>query len=299
MNKVIVLLFLFAVSSCSEKPDKGRYYTNSQWQKFRKEYDLGKLRERPVEIKEDEYTELDDTIINSSGKFKEYNLFRFYNTGDLSVWKSYKSDSEWVIAEMKYDENGLQSRYYSNRDSLKTFCDAGKVVSTRLKDGRFLLHSFFNIGPAFMLISFNGRGNIVKKEYIIDSFRLNDVLKTVTAYYKDDLLQKVDTKTKDGVEQTEIYYYSVNHKLDSACRLILNKLTQKEFFVNNQFGDPVSYVLQRVPKNDTIQYVTLKYVYDNHGNWVRRLENKIIGNYGADGKNPHHTLVKRGIKYAE
>ncbi len=298
MKKIIHFLIpLIAINSCTDKAGTDKYYTKAKWQKFRKEYDQGKLNNKPLEIKETGYVELEDTLITSTGKNNGYELFRFNTEGDMALWKSFKSDSEWVNADMNYDENGLQSRYYTNRDSLKTFSDAGKVVSRKINKGQFLLHSYFNIGPAYLLVSFRENGNVVKKEYIIDSSRLDDVLKTVTAYYKDDQLQKIETKTKDGFTQIDNYYYSANHFLDSSNRLMMNKLNQKEFFVNNKFGDPVSYVLQRFPKQDTIQYVKLQYEYDSRGNWVKRLENKIIGNYATAGRNPHHTLVVRNIKY--
>lgn len=298
MIRILLLLsVIFTVSSCSDRTGTGKFYTNAKWQKFRKDYDLGKLKDRPKKITENVYTDLDDTTFEAKGKYGGFESFAFNVDGDLEKWQSWKSDSEWVIQELQYDANGMLVRFYTNRDTLHTFHDAGLVVSRKLNNNRFLLHSYINIGPAFMLVTFYNAGQTVKKEYIIDSSKLEDVFKTVTTYYSDELLQKAITTTKDGFQQLDNYFYSAGHVLDSSSRLESNKLNQKEFFMNNTYGDPVSYVLQRFPRADTIQYVTLKYVYDSHGNWIKRLENKIKGNYTPEGKNPHYTLVIRDIIY--
>ena len=300
MIKIIGILILIVVLfSCSDRSGSGKYYTNAKWQKFRKDYDQGMLKNKPVEIKESAYIELEDTLLTAKGKNGGFESYKFYTNGDLQRWQIYDSNDHWVIAEMKYDNNGLQSRYYSDRDSLRTFEDAGKVVTRKLNDSQFLMHSFFNIGPAFLLNTFRENGSIVRKEYIVDSAKLKDVFKTVIFYYKDDLLQKTTTTTKDGYQQEDNYFYSANHSLDSITRSLFNKPSQREIFTNNSYGDPVVYILQRLPKSDTIKYITFQYEYDSRGNWIKRLENKIKGNYAMSGKNPHHTLFIRKIRYTD
>ncbi len=297
MSRFILLLLLISFISCDHTSSEGKYYSHLNWKKYRKDYDFGLLRDKPKEVKENLYINLDDTTLNAGGEQNGFEKYKFNSDGEITFWEQYKSDSSWFIGEMNYDKNGLQARYYSNKDSLKTFENVSKVISTKLAKDRYLMHSFFNVGPAFMLVSSMNEGNIIKKEFIIDSLKQNEVLKTVNFYYQNELVQRVETNSDKGFKQLDKYYYSSVGHLDSIHKIIMDNLMEREIFVNNANGDPVNYSLLRGSNGDTLKHIVMQYAYDNHKNWVKRLENKIKGDYALSGKNVHYSLVKREIIY--
>lgn len=297
MHRIIFLLAFIPFLSCKDKMEEGKYYSHAKWQKFRKEYDFGLLRGKPLEVKENFYMNLSDTTLNAGGDANGYEKFKFNAEGEMIFWQLYKKEGRWIIGEMSYDKNGMQARYYSDKDSLKTYQDISKVSTTKLAEDKYLMHSFFNIGPSFILISNQNEGNIIKKEFIADSSDLKNVAKTVIYYYQNENIQKTETFAPEGFHQVENYYYSKGNRLDSIYKIVQDKITEKEFFINNLYGDPVKYGVIRFPKSDTVKYVNLEYLYDSHKNWIKRLENKIIGDYNTNGKNIHYTLVSREITY--
>lgn len=298
MKNCILFLIVVNLLSCENKSEEGRYYAHNNWQKFRKEYDMGLLKGKPKEVTEYAYINVVDTILNNTnGEPNGFEKYKFNPDGEMIFWQLCKKDSQWVIAEMNIDKNGYQARYYSDKDSLKTYQNVSKVTSTKIAKDRYLMHSFFNIGPAFIVTSFQDSGSIVKKEYVNDSTNLKNVVKTITTTYNNESISKMVTTTSDGGYEEENYFYSKQGFLDSIQRKKQQVLIEREHFINNAYGDPVSYFVLREIQKDTIIKIKIDYQYDNRGNWIKRLENRVSGAYPVSKINVNYSLTVRDIKY--
>ncbi len=298
--RFITIVTIVGFISCNHNQRISKYYNKSKWQKFKKDYDQGYFRGRPLEAKQSFYTDLSDTTLQATGKANGYEAYKFNDEGDMVYWHLQSNDSQWVTSESKYDaEKGLQSRYYTHNDSLHTFEDGGKVISRRWDDTSFLLHSFMKIGAPYLHISFFDKGNKVVKRFLPDTIHIDKPDVVITSYYRDSLVTKIETETNKGWKQVETYYYSPENFLDSITKHVMYSTSYKEVFVNDKYGFPLTYAMLRLPNYDTVILVKNQYEYDAKGNWTKRLENKIKGNYGASGKNPHYTLTVQEFKYKD
>lgn len=79
MNKFF-LFCLLVISSC--KNDEVKYYNHDKWQ-IPGGYNYSSLKDKPKEVKESLYVDLDDTTLNALGRFNNYDLWNFDNDGNL------------------------------------------------------------------------------------------------------------------------------------------------------------------------------------------------------------------------
>lgn len=177
--------------------------------------------------------------------------------------------------------------------------DAGKVTSQLMITNKFLQKSYHSVTkPKYTLISFEENGNIVKYETIEDTINLNKIIATQYSYYKNNLLQKIEL-VSEGYKKIDNYYYSKNNFLDSILMFADAKLSSKEIYINNEYGDPTKYC--EIGSNaDTTMISTLKYEYDKHGNWIKQFEKVIERNkYNLilGDTVPKYSLIVREIKY--
>lgn len=295
MNKLFVCLILFT-ASC--KNDDVKYYTHDNWQ-IPGGYNYYSLRDKPKEVKESLYLDLSDTSLNANGRFNNYDLWKFDEEGNIIYRKEYLDDSFWIVHENTYNENGIQTRIYSDKDTFNTRENLGKKTSELLANNKFLEKSFFiDSKPDYKLVSFQNNGEIEKIEEIQDTTDLNKIASTHYQYYKNNLLQKIEMIV-EGHSKIQSYYYSKENFLDSIVMSVDGKNMTKEIYYNNKYGDPIKY-FEIEQGNDTTMVATLQYEYDEHGNWIKQLEksedrNKYTLMLG-DLK-PKYSLLVREIKY--
>ena len=295
MIRVFIFCLLVA-SSC--KNDEVKYFNNDKW-KIPGSYNYTALKEKPKEVKESLYLDLSDTTINASGRLNNYDLWKFDNDGNL-IYRKYSSNSDsfCVITEIIYDQNGAQSKTFTNNDSLHTKEDGGRVVSELLSNSKFLRKSYSPGKPKFSLISFEDNGGIIKNEIIEDTINLNNVVQTQLTYYKNNVIQKIET-LNDIHKKVQNYFYSKDSFLDSMIINENGRLSSKEIYFNNQHGDVTKY-LEIGSNNDTTIIAFLQYQYDQHGNWTKQLEKRNDrDNYNLMLENTasKYSLIVREIKY--
>lgn len=299
MNRIIYLLLFSLLSGLNNEDSK--YYTYGKWA-LPDELESSYLKDKPKEVRDDYYRDKNDSSLNIDGALNSYEIWKFDDDGNIVFHKlSIDSNSLMIITESSFTNDGLQAIAYTN-DSSDIKNNKVKTI-TKKRGDKFLVADVDSKETQYSIISFSDNGNIKKEEFISDTNNLNDISITRISHYKNGLIQKEELKTKDGNHKVESYFYSKEIFLDSIYIYDNGKLTSKRFFYNNQFGDPIKYFELR-PSNDTLTIVSMKYEYDQHNNWIRRVEKtedkSIDTNFAVIIGSPklyYYSLSVREIKY--
>jgi antitoxin component YwqK of YwqJK toxin-antitoxin module len=302
LYKLIMFRFFFLViifsGSCKNKEVK--YYNHSKW-KIPGAYNYAPLKVNPRQVKESLFIDLIDTTIISKGRLNSSDTWLFNDAGDLITRKyAVGSDSFMIITEMKYDDDGFQSKTYSKYIPENENKDTSRTISRLLGNEKFLQTSMgIDNVPRYKLYSFNSNGNIVKIEKIEDTLHPDKVISTQTEYYQNEILQKIESIQPNGMILRRNYFYSTNNFLDSILYFENNKLSNKEIFINNEHGDAI-VIKNILPDGKIIKTIWMQYEYDRMGNWTSQLCKMSEGKedvISLSPINPQFSLIVRSINY--
>jgi hypothetical protein len=275
-----------------------KYYTYEKWS-LPDEFENSYLKDNPKEVKNTYYPRKNDSSLNINSKMDSYEEWKFDNYGNIIFQKlSTNSDSFLITIKYEFTNEGLQSISYANSIPNEKV-DTLKII-TKKRSNNFLEIQTGLGKPHYSIISFLNNGNTRKEESIADTNNINNISLTQTDYYDDNgMIQKKELKKMDGYTMLT-YFYSKEKYLDSIVSYDNDTITTKEIFYNNQFGDPVKYY-EFDSKNDTTKIASMKYEYDQHNNWIKKLvkeEDRSIYLQLIDGlKSKSQYLSVREIKY--
>jgi hypothetical protein len=150
------------------------------------------------------------------------------------------------------------------------------------------------------LISFAESGQVEKIEHIEDTLHLEKILITEVWKYNNGLPLSADKIENNKITAQKKYYYNSTGALDSIHKIENGLVFLKEIFINDRFGNDIQYYAIS-NKGDTTEQLRTKYIYDKHGNWTRRLQQKSNNQWPINlkPKFPDWDLTIREIKYAE
>ncbi|HEY4151194.1 MAG TPA: hypothetical protein VGM41_19790 [Chitinophagaceae bacterium] len=296
MNKCTVLIAALFVLSCNHSSP--HYYTYAHWQIPGDENRIP-LKGMPKEIKESLFSDMSDSTIKGTEKFKSYDIWRFDPEGQIIYRKSCLSDSSSYETTRWYDEKGLQSETrYSNAPGTSAPSSGPRTVATSvLPDGRFkeVISGGATKDASIRLLSFSDSGNVQTIAFVPGTNIGHTVGKLVNQY-KDGLIQRtVQTGNGSWLQ----YVYAKNNFLDSVLQFQKGKFFSKVIYTNNDNGDPLSSFTV-LAKGDTVNSATMQYNYDSRGNWVKKLETIMLnsGYSNLPGKKEiKYALLVREIKY--
>ncbi|MBV9960828.1 MAG: hypothetical protein JO072_01160 [Parafilimonas sp.] len=297
MNKLIYPIFLMFLSCMNDNSLK--YNTYEKWS-LPEEFENSYLKDNPKQVKETLYISKNDSTLNVSGQLNNYDTWKFDNNGNIIFHEfSTLSDSFWIITKYDFNDDGLQSITYSSSTSDKKD-DTSKTIIKKKTDNFLEIKTGLD-KPRYSIISFLNDGKTRKQEFIPDTNKFTDILATQIYNYDKGMIQKNELMTNDGIHKMIRYFYSKEKYLDSIVSYDSDTVTTKEFFYNNQFGDPVKYY-ELDSKNDTTSIATMKYEYDQHNNWIKKLvkeEDKSIyaGLIDVLKSKSQYSLLVREIKY--
>jgi hypothetical protein len=299
MNKCTVLIAALFVLSCNHSSP--HYYTYAHWQIPGDENRIP-LKGMPKEIKESLFSDMSDSTIKGTEKFKSYDIWRFDPEGQIIYRKSCLSDSSSYETTRWYDEKGLQSETrYSNAPGTSGSSNGPRTVATSvLPDGRFkeVISGRETKDAIIRLLSFSDSGNVQTIAFVPGTNIGHTVGKLVNQY-KDGLIRRT-VQTGNGADSSWLQYvYAKNNFLDSVLQFEKGKFFSKVIYTNNDNGDPLSS-FTILAKGDTVNSATMQYDYDSKGNWVKKLETIMLnkGYSNQPGKKEvKYALLVREIKY--
>ncbi len=295
---ILILIFTLSCNNNTHTISNAKYYYHDKW-KIPGDLSSTPLKNRPKEIDEILYIDIEDTAIIPFRDIIKNEIWKFDNNGLIIYNKEFSDDNLWAETEVKYDSNGFISTSRTNKLSKGNEIDRGGGMSVLQKDGRFLEQA--NYGHVTTTYrSFSQDGNIVKIEYLKSDDNPQKPERTEIYYYNNDKIQKERTFFSANNDTTiDQYYYSKKNYLDSVISKKSGKRTGITVLINSQFGDPLQYIML-TDSRDTVEATSIRYEYDIHNNWIKKITSKrgmINTQSPIDKIHPDFELVKREIKY--
>ena len=251
------------------------------------------LKEKPAEVKESLYVELDDTSFSASGKSNSYDLYKFDSGGNVVFLKMViENFSSEIITD--YTEKGPQStsKAYMTINSAKPEIER-KVVFERIGAGKFKgTHSKNGVYEYHEMVTFLNNGLMVRH----DRMNHDTLVWTVTKFFENGFA----TREEGGFAKEKFtyrYYYSEGGFIDSVVT-IRNGLTSKKIFTRNEQGDVVKY--EETGDGQRAAIRRMKYEYDEKGNWIKQIcheENGVSGGLFPGQRFSGYSIIVREIKY--
>lgn len=306
MKKIVLIALAFPLFySCKQKHGGGiagsGYVNHEKWM------DWGYIERRPFhgrpkEVKETLYRALSDTTLNATGEFRNYSLWQFDTAGN-QVLKVYMSATRPLsgpsIDSFIYDGNGRHESQYIQADVKdKNSAINSTVRSKREGFGKFKLVAEIE-GKSFgRTCKMTYEGDSIVREEWFDKDKI--ITMSIERYDKENKLLSRQSFSGDKPDNADYLYYSAIGYLDSVITIRDNKVLTRKVYINNEHGDPVFYQ----ETSDTVVYQRehYSYVYDNKGNWTRKLTRFEIDVAKKDETPagdfyPMYTLRVREIKY--
>ncbi len=275
------LLFLFALGwaltfpACSQGPLGGMaaYYTKGRWQitglnAYRP------LKGQPIEIRDSVLGEKEEGRMDSTGKFFEYEKWAFNKQGALRYRRLFFTDSFWNESIIRRDDSG--ERRFSVMHSGGADKKPDTIIIFKMDvqpDGRLKKTGFDTQGHTYSIsfISFPSGGNVLKEEFQKDTTDGAKINRVVLNVYEGDRLSKLVEQHIPGDSARADYFYSSRGFLDSIINCVNGKISRRDVFKNNEWGDPLRQLVLS-PQGDTVEGYTCRYEYDPQGNWSKRWE---------------------------
>lgn len=266
---------------------QNKYYLKEQW--YTSSSQQFPVNGTPKNVKEYFYPNINNFSGSDTAKFSSYDSFSYDEAGNIVERMLFFDSSFWQLFKFKYTNKGYtiilkgNSKGKITEEIVKKLEQYNAVqfreIKVDEKNTNLKLFSYKNNGNE-VLISERGLGkykNMYKKQH---------------AFYDGQRpLKKIVT---DGTDTTiTTYYYSGTLKLDSVVSIA--GTTRKVIrYITNEKGDPVSEV--QLMNSDTTSYVTYSYLYDDKGNWVKRIEEEYIESQFSSAASKN-ALITRKIIY--
>lgn len=264
MDRCLIAIFLIVFVSCSD--GQSSYVNHQKWQ-IDNWLRSNPLKDHPKSVKELNSSKITDTTIGANLIEPDYELFKFDSDGDIVYLKKFVFGSIWADVKIEYSNDGKQTVYsfYHFPDSTRKV-DEKMEKSTKVGIGKFKTATIKNGQEQYIEItSYSNDGNKIFTE----KQNGGKIFETRTLYYQDNKLIKGELLPESNKLMEQLYYYSSVGFLDSIIKKEKGLITSKQFFINNEFGDPTIYF--ELKGKDTLEYRRMYYKYDDHHNWVRRL----------------------------
>jgi hypothetical protein len=306
MKKIVLIAIAFPLFySCKQKHAGGiaesGYVNHDKWM------DRGYIQRRPFrgkpkEVKETLYRKLSDTMLTATGEFMRYSLWQFDTAGNQVLSKHHsvsRPASAPSVDSFTYDENGRHEHQYINADTNDKNAEVfSSLLSTRTGYGKFKLVSAIEGKPVGTTCTITFEGDSVVREEWSDKKEI--ISADIERYDKENKLLSRQFFSGDKPDKTDHLYYSAKGYLDSVITIRDNKVISKEVYINNEQGDPVFY--QQLFDSVVYQREHYSYIYDDKGNWTRKLTRLEIDGAKKDETPagdvyPMYTLRVREIKY--
>lgn len=260
MKTTIASLFVIILAAGCR--DGGRYVNDAKWIM---PGDAGHhpLKGTPQMVTESSYRELEDTTPTQ----KQYLRFEigFYPDGGVAYRKSYMDGKLVNTYELRYTEDGIQSKnYLANTGSTDTL----RTTSVSLGKGRFKIISMHrDHSVTAWIATYSADGKEQKVDYYSDSSTGGNPYQGVVYHYQGHRLMKADLFGSDGRVEEDLFY-SLGDSPDSIQFRKGDTVFKREIYRNNQQGDPLQY--WQIAGKDTMVQSSYTYQYDAHGNWTRQ-----------------------------
>jgi hypothetical protein len=300
---ILFIIITGALLLCcgKRKTYKGEFINRERWGGGIYRFPVNK----PVEIREMTWNNLDDTTLDASGRLYKINVRGYDSAGNTIYRRSFyddqKGSTSYSETEITYDEDGLQEITYRYTDSSKE----KKIGTERITTRKIADYTFRKTNTGYgteetIVFSPDGRRQRVE-------VRRNGKLANVfVQFFQNGKMKWMDYEDHIGTARMHIdYYYSSKGDWDSTIirgdavyPVTKGKLNMdsKDFALNNEYGDPL------YEWNGSGHYGKYsRYKYDAKGNWIKALV--YLPSYNHNDslwgplKNPKYELITREIKY--
>ncbi|MGG9962256.1 hypothetical protein [Ferruginibacter sp. SUN106] len=293
-DKSKYIVFLVCGGLCSfVMKDHGKYYLKNRWYTSSSPYFA--LKARPKKVIEYFYSRTDSLLKSDIKKFGSWEECIYDTAGNPEYRKLFFDDNYWSSYTYQYSPSGYKtlsekmSKGVITKGVFTTFEAAGngtfkqKVMYESNTTGNILYRSKNN-------------GNEIFTEETRQNGNNKLGINTYSQYNGEQLISRVISNImgRDTVIEKEKYFYGKENAIDSI--ITVSKLqSQRDYFFKNESGDPHTEIT--IKNNDTTSYNTYTYIYDDKGNWIRRLGKNHLLNPDHYVKNIQYNLIIREITY--
>ena len=265
--------------------DNGKYYFKEQWLTLSSKF--FPLRAKPKQVTEYFYGE--DSLLKSDlSKYGSYEGYTYDTVGNLVSHKYFFKDDFWYLFTFNYSDDGMNAK--SVFKTKKGFDTAVFMKITPTTDGRYRQVIYKeNAESKVFFYQFKNNGNEIISEST-DSFNNHKSDVYVSSLYDGQRLinrKTIHVNGKDSDTLLQNNFYDEQQFLDSivirSAHYILRTL-----FTKNKQGDPLSEI--SIGNRDTTTYKTYQYLYDEKGNWIRRVEEDHL--YRSFSTQKYYLLVR-------
>lgn len=273
MNRIyIFFLIVFGLCACG----RGRYYDKNAWL-IPAQFDYYRLKDSPRRVTE--YAFDGDSGVNQG---RNYQVYSFNREGNITDRQLFVNGKLVMVLQTAF---GVDGYLIKMADSKSGFRDTLFTGSRSVGNGWF--KSFSSGGTdkvKTFLTRFYKEGEEQLNKVYDDSAAAGEPVQKIISYYKGQRLMKAIVSNPDAVLEQR-YFYGAGGSPDSVEWITGARVAEREVFVNDQQGDPVSYL--KLKDKDTLAYQTFNYRYDGRGNWVWR----------RDSSRTKVTIMEREIVY--
>ena len=304
---LIIFACLVSCHNGSSQGYQGKYYNREKWTPLG--YYMSAMKGRPQEVKVLIYTNLSDTTMDASGEFMRYAISGFDAEGKTVFQKTFEKASNMLIESLfEYDKNGRQVTTNAYNDSMQR-----KIIQESKSSMTLIADSTFEIktnrpGSDKWILRTSKKGEMEQESRYSGVGPYRD---STIRWYKGDRMIYGEIWEQGSVNRSRSdYYYSSAGYLDSSTTFPVvvdtaekrNLFYSKTFYVNNKYGDPVSIFESYGFSKDreTRRVKRMKYVYDEKGNWIKRMLVYDLADFPESmkkKKHPGYELTIREIKY--
>lgn len=258
--------------ACAAK-GQGKYYPKLQWHTSSSTHFT--VRANPKKVTEYFYNAVDSLMKTSLPKFGSYDEFIYDSAGNQISRKVFFNENWWSLLITRFSATGSSSEFeYKSKTGIKKgiLAKVEPAVNSRYKEtiytdkavSRVIYYTYKNNGDEVITAEtqkLDNHSNTTTRKYL---YKSNQLLSLVT---------KVVSGRGDISVEKKRFYYGKDNTFDSIIAQSPNEI-RRLLFTKNKFGDPITEI--DIRNNDTMRYTTNIYLYDEKGNWIRRVEEEHI-----------------------
>jgi hypothetical protein len=243
---------------------RGKYYDKNAWQ-IPAEFNYYRLKDSPRRVTEYSCDAKTDTSARQNGQY--YQVYDFNREGNITNRQLFVHKKLVVAMQTSIGADGYLIKMEDDRTGFKDTLFTG---SRSVGSGWFKSFSYGGTGNTKTFVTrFWKDGDEGLNKVYNDSAATGNPVQRVYVYYQGQRLLKQIVSGENALLEQR-YFYSRGDSPDSVEWITGGKVAQRELFVNDPQGDPVSYL--KLKDRDTLTYQRFNYRYDDRGNWVWRLD---------------------------
>lgn len=274
--------------ACHRAGNDGSYRNFDKWQIYSAMADRP-FRGHPRWVSEYSLAAVDSA--NPKKKHLLYFKYGFDDSGDRISRGCYMDDKLSYETDTRYDADGRQDLTWTSAGR-----DTTRSVSRSMGGGRFvsIYRGITGKPGSTWIISFPAGALEEIQEKYKDTTATGKPVATLHFYYHGDrIIRKTSVSNEGQAEQR--FFYSKGDSPDSILTYNDGKLVLREVYHNNAQGDPDRCFL--INGKDTLTRRSWQYVYDQHGNWTRKIETTPGADTLASPLGPARTIDEREFVY--